>query len=44
VHVLRLLREAGALVDAVSLGEIERALRAGYDGAASRPAWSTPPT
>src|SRR5258705_12184716 len=31
VHVLRLLREAGALVDAVSLGEIERALRAGYD-------------
>jgi diaminopimelate decarboxylase len=32
VHVLRLLREAGALVDAVSLGEIERALRAGYDG------------
>jgi diaminopimelate decarboxylase len=32
VHVLRLLREAGACVDAVSLGEIERALRAGYDG------------
>ena len=32
VHVLRLLREAGSLVDAVSLGEIERALRAGYDG------------
>jgi len=32
VHVLRLLRGAGALVDAVSLGEIERALRAGYDG------------
>jgi diaminopimelate decarboxylase len=32
VHVLRLLREAGARVDAVSLGEIERALRAGYDG------------
>ena len=32
VHILRLLREAGALVDAVSLGEIERALRAGYDG------------
>ena len=32
VHVLRLLREAGALVDAVSLGEIERALRAGYQG------------
>jgi diaminopimelate decarboxylase len=32
VHVLRLLREAGALVDAVSLGEIERGLRAGYDG------------
>jgi diaminopimelate decarboxylase len=32
VHVLRLLREAGALVDAVSLGEIERGLRAGYTG------------
>jgi diaminopimelate decarboxylase len=30
VHILRLLREAGALVDAVSLGEIERALRAGF--------------
>src|SRR5688572_3695330 len=32
IHLLRLLRHAGALVDAVSLGEIERALRAGYDG------------
>ncbi len=31
VHVLRLLRAAGACVDAVSLGEIERAVRAGYD-------------
>jgi diaminopimelate decarboxylase len=31
VHILRLLRAEGALVDAVSLGEIERALRAGYD-------------
>jgi diaminopimelate decarboxylase len=30
VHVLRLVREAGALVDAVSLGELERALRAGF--------------
>jgi len=30
VHVLRLLREAGARVDAVSRGEIERALRAGF--------------
>ena len=30
VHILRLLREAGCLVDAVSLGEIERALRAGF--------------
>jgi len=29
-HVLRLLRSSGVLVDAVSLGEIERALRAGY--------------
>jgi diaminopimelate decarboxylase len=31
VHLLRLLREQGCLVDAVSLGEIERALRAGFD-------------
>ena len=30
VHILRLFREAGALVDAVSRGEIERALRAGF--------------
>jgi diaminopimelate decarboxylase len=30
VHILRLLRDEGARVDAVSLGEIERALRAGY--------------
>jgi len=30
VHLLRLLRELGVCVDAVSLGEIERALRAGY--------------
>ncbi|HVN39700.1 MAG TPA: diaminopimelate decarboxylase [Myxococcota bacterium] len=30
IHVLRLLREAGARVDAVSRGEIERALRAGF--------------
>ena len=29
-HILRLLRSMGVLVDAVSLGEIERALRAGY--------------
>lgn len=30
VQLLRLVREAGALVDAVSAGELERALRAGY--------------
>lgn len=29
-HVLRLLREAGAVVDCVSLGELERALLAGF--------------
>lgn len=29
-HILRLLRSQGVMVDAVSLGEIERALRAGY--------------
>ncbi|MEM7409704.1 MAG: diaminopimelate decarboxylase [Myxococcota bacterium] len=32
VHLLRLLREGGACVDAVSLGEIQRALRAGFSG------------
>jgi len=30
VHLLRLVREVGAVVDAVSRGEIERALRAGF--------------
>lgn len=30
LHVLRLMREAGVAVDAVSLGEIERALKAGF--------------
>lgn len=30
-HILRLLRAMGVMVDAVSLGEIERALRAGYE-------------
>jgi diaminopimelate decarboxylase len=30
IHVLRLLRSMGVVVDAVSLGEIERAVRAGY--------------
>jgi diaminopimelate decarboxylase len=30
-HLLRLMRAEGVLVDAVSLGEIERALAAGYD-------------
>ncbi len=29
-HILRLMREQGVAVDAVSLGEIERALHAGY--------------
>jgi len=33
VHILRALRELGVGVDAVSGGEIERALRAGYTGA-----------
>ncbi|WP_255990453.1 diaminopimelate decarboxylase [Chitinolyticbacter albus] len=31
VHILKLMREAGVKVDAVSLGEIERAVMAGYD-------------
>lgn len=30
IHILRLMRAAGVQVDAVSLGEIERASRAGY--------------
>ncbi|MEB0137437.1 MULTISPECIES: diaminopimelate decarboxylase [unclassified Undibacterium] len=30
IHLLRLMREQGVLVDAVSLGEVERALAAGY--------------
>jgi len=29
-HILRLMREEGVKVDAVSAGEIERALHAGY--------------
>ncbi len=33
LHVLRLMKAEGALVDAVSGGELERALRAGYTGA-----------
>jgi len=32
VHILRLMREIGVLVDAVSPGEVERALRVGYTG------------
>lgn len=31
VHLLRLMRSEGVLVDAVSLGEVERALAAGYE-------------
>lgn len=30
IHILRLMRQAGVYVDSVSLGEIERALAAGY--------------
>lgn len=33
LHILRLIREAGVRVDAVSLGEIERALLAGFSPA-----------
>ncbi|MCH2170116.1 diaminopimelate decarboxylase [Myxococcota bacterium] len=31
IHVLRVLNELGCCVDAVSLGEVERAVRAGFD-------------
>lgn len=38
VHILRLMREEGVLVDAVSEGELERALLAGYEvGGADEP-------
>ncbi|GAA2242982.1 diaminopimelate decarboxylase [Streptomyces amakusaensis] len=38
VHILRLMREEGVLVDAVSEGELERALAAGYQvGGADEP-------
>jgi diaminopimelate decarboxylase len=30
IHILRLMREQGVLVDSVSIGEVERALAAGY--------------
>jgi diaminopimelate decarboxylase len=32
LHILRLMREEGVVVDAVSEGEIHRSLRAGYEG------------
>nr|WP_315472479.1 diaminopimelate decarboxylase [uncultured Undibacterium sp.] len=34
IHILRLMREQGVLVDSVSLGEVERALVAGFDPSA----------
>lgn len=37
VHILRLLRELGAQVDCVSLGELERALRAGFSASPEDP-------
>ncbi|NWK77100.1 diaminopimelate decarboxylase [Aquitalea sp. LB_tupeE] len=36
-HILRLMREQGVMVDAVSLGEIERARVAGYDLSTAEP-------
>ncbi|MTD33460.1 diaminopimelate decarboxylase [Paludibacterium denitrificans] len=36
-HILRLMREQGVMVDAVSLGEIERAAKAGYQLASGEP-------
>jgi diaminopimelate decarboxylase len=32
IHILRLMREVGVLVDAVSPGEVDRAVRVGYTG------------
>ena len=37
IHILKILRDEGCVVDAVSLGEIERALRAGFDTAGDHP-------
>ena len=34
IHLLRLMREEGVMVDSVSLGEVERALAAGYESQA----------
>lgn len=42
LQVLRLMREQGVRVDAVSLGEIERAQAAGYDSADPQPPGGTP--
>ncbi|RQO76415.1 diaminopimelate decarboxylase [Aquitalea sp. FJL05] len=36
-HILRLMREQGVMVDAVSLGEIARARQAGYDLSSAEP-------
>lgn len=37
LHILRLMRSEGVLVDAVSAGEIRRALQAGYSGRSDPP-------
>ncbi|OQS42662.1 diaminopimelate decarboxylase [Chromobacterium haemolyticum] len=37
IHILSLMREQGVKVDAVSLGEIERALAAGYKADSTKP-------
>ena len=42
LQVLRLMREQGVRVDAVSLGEIERAQAAGYDSADPQPPGEAP--
>lgn len=44
IHILRLMREQGVKVDAVSRGEVLRALAAGYQAGASRRTSSSPPT
>lgn len=36
LHILRLMKDAGVVVDAVSLGEVERALKAGFLGGPCR--------
>lgn len=43
IHLLQLMREQGVMVDSVSLGELERALAAGYAAVSSQDATAVAP-